>query len=455
MNKHVKHIGMILLAGMLIIASIMTDNMVVYSNTNKKITKAEERRIKLQDKKAELQKDLLELKNDKKDVLAYIEKVDKKMGKLTRDIVELKTQIKANKKEIKKLGIMIDETQIDINNQYETMKKRIKYMYEHGKTQYLDIVLSSGSISDILSRAEYIQKISDYDKNMLNNYVAAKEELEARKLELVDAKDKLDVAMEELKVEKRALTKMANKKKAELDKYNKSISDTKNEITKSESEIDRQEQIIADALLEQQRKIMEEERKREEERKAEEKRKAEEAAANQSEETDENENGESETEGNDGELSATKAPKATAAPDGLNSVAQVSTGEFRWPLTAVGRITSYFGNRNSPTAGASSYHQGIDIAIAAGTPIVAAKAGTVVTASYSAGAGNYVMINHGDGVFTVYMHASSLAVSVGKKVAQGDLIAYVGSTGVSTGNHLHFGISVNGVYVNPLLYVSQ
>lgn len=454
MNKHIKNMCIVLLAGMLTIATVMTDNMVVYSNADT-ISKAEERRIKLQNKKAELQKDLLELKNDKKDVIAYIEKVDKKMGKLTRDIVELKTQIKANKKEIKKLGILIDETQVDINNQYETMKKRIKYMYEHGKTQYLDIVLSSGSISDILSRAEYIQKISDYDKNMLNNYVATKDELELRKLELVDAKDKLDVAMEELKVEKRTLTKMTKKKKAELDKFNQSISETKNEISQSESEIDRQEQIIADALLEQQRRIMEEERKKEEERKAEEKRKAEEAAANQSEETDANETGENETEGNDGEVSATKAPKATATPAASDSLAQVSTGEFRWPLTAVGRITSYFGNRNSPTAGASSFHQGIDIGIAAGTPIVAAKAGTVVTASYSAGAGNYVMINHGDGVFTVYMHASSLAVSVGKEVAQGDLIAYVGSTGVSTGNHLHFGISVNGVYVNPLLYVSQ
>ncbi len=130
-------------------------------------------------------------------------------------------------------------------------------------------------------------------------------------------------------------------------------------------------------------------------------------------------------------------------------------GGLRWPLRVPGRISSEFGSRTSPTEGASTNHQGIDIAVSAGTPIVAAGDGTVVTAAYSASAGNYIMLYHGNSLYTVYMHASKLAVSEGAQVKQGDVIAYVGSTGISTGAHLHFGVSVNGAYVNPRNYVSQ
>ena len=130
-------------------------------------------------------------------------------------------------------------------------------------------------------------------------------------------------------------------------------------------------------------------------------------------------------------------------------------GTLRWPLNVSGRISSGFGPRTSPTAGASSYHRGLDIAVAYGTPIVAAGDGTVATASYSSSEGNYVMISHGNRLYTIYMHCSRLAVSAGDKVSRGQVIAYVGSTGISTGPHLHFGVSKNGSYVNPLSYVSS
>ena len=132
-----------------------------------------------------------------------------------------------------------------------------------------------------------------------------------------------------------------------------------------------------------------------------------------------------------------------------------AAGEYRWPLGIKGRISSYFGARSAPTAGASTYHKGLDIAVAAGTPILASNTGTVVTATYSASAGNYIMIYHGNSTYTVYMHCSKLAVSAGASVIKGQVIGYVGSTGVSTGAHLHFGFSVNGAYVNPLKYVKQ
>lgn len=117
-------------------------------------------------------------------------------------------------------------------------------------------------------------------------------------------------------------------------------------------------------------------------------------------------------------------------------------------------ITSAFGYRKAPTAGASTYHQGVDMACPTGTPIYATRSGTVTTASYQAGgAGYYVSINHGDGFASIYMHMTRYVVAKGQTVAQGQLIGYVGSTGVSTGPHLHFGISYGGTYVNPMAYI--
>lgn len=104
-------------------------------------------------------------------------------------------------------------------------------------------------------------------------------------------------------------------------------------------------------------------------------------------------------------------------------------------------------------AGASDYHKGVDIGAASGTPIYAAAGGTVVISTYHYSAGNYILINHGGGVYTVYMHCSKLLVDVGDKVNQGDKIGLVGSTGYSTGPHLHFGVRINGTYYDPLNYV--
>ena len=149
-----------------------------------------------------------------------------------------------------------------------------------------------------------------------------------------------------------------------------------------------------------------------------------------------------------------EAKKAAAAAGKTYTTKSIGDIKFTWPCPASSRITSTFGSRTSPTEGASSNHKGIDIGAPTGTNIVASAAGTVVVSTYSYSAGNYVMINHGGGVYSVYMHASKLLVSVGETVKQGQVIAKVGSTGYSTGPHLHFGIRVNGTYVNPRQYVS-
>ena len=128
-------------------------------------------------------------------------------------------------------------------------------------------------------------------------------------------------------------------------------------------------------------------------------------------------------------------------------------GRLMWPATQGTRISSPFGRRSAPVAGASTFHKGIDIPCPSGSDIVAAESGTVLIATYSSSAGNYVMINHGNGIMTVYMHNSQLCVSVGQQVSKGQVIAKAGSTGYSTGPHCHFGVKLNGEYVNPVNFL--
>ena len=151
-------------------------------------------------------------------------------------------------------------------------------------------------------------------------------------------------------------------------------------------------------------------------------------------------------------IAAIKRAEAEKAAAGVEEHPYTG-GAFRWPCPSSTRVTSDYGTRVSPMSGASSNHKGIDIGASAGADIIAAADGTVTAASYSSAAGNYVMIDHGGGLYTVYMHASSLLVSPGQTVSAGDVIAKVGSTGISTGSHLHFGVSLNGSYVSPWSYL--
>ena len=129
-----------------------------------------------------------------------------------------------------------------------------------------------------------------------------------------------------------------------------------------------------------------------------------------------------------------------------------SSGGWQVPCSYTS-ITSPFGNRKSPTAGASSYHQGVDLDTGTGDPVYATRAGVVTIAGWGNAAGNYVQINHQDGFSSIYMHLRDYCVSAGQIVSAGQLIGATGATGITTGDHLHFGISYNGVYVNPCNYV--
>ena len=157
------------------------------------------------------------------------------------------------------------------------------------------------------------------------------------------------------------------------------------------------------------------------------------------------------------QTSAIAALEAAVAADkrALASQRKYSGGAFVWPAPSYTYISSEFGYRVHPIYGRTIFHSGLDMAAPGGSPILAAADGVVVAATYESSMGNYVMINHGDGLYTIYMHASALYVSSGQEVSAGDQIAAVGSTGNSTGPHLHFSVRLNGSYVSPWNYLGQ
>lgn len=386
----------------------------VYVIKASSINDAEAAKKQLEQQKKETEAEIAGLKKEKGDLLTYIEELDKKMEKIDEQMNDTNKKIENTNQKLEKAKAELQIAKEEEEKQYASMKLRIKYMYENGSTDYLELLLEADSISDLLNRAEYIAKISAYDKKLLERHKKVKEEIAKQEKNLEKQAEKLAVLQEELEYEQDTVTQLSEEKNKELEKYNADISDASEEAKKYAKEISKQEDLIED-LLEQERKRIEEE----------ERKKREEAAKNQQQ------------------------------SGGSSDYVADNSGDFRWPLNVSGRISSYFGYRDQPTAGASTFHKGIDIAAPVGTQIVAAASGKVVTATYSSSAGNYIMIYHGNSTYTVYMHCSSLSVSVNDEVKKGQGIGAVGSTGISTGAHLHFGISVNGSYVNPLDYVSQ
>jgi murein DD-endopeptidase MepM/ murein hydrolase activator NlpD len=368
-------------------------------NYDEQIKDAEEKQKQYEKQSEELQEELQEIESDKNDTLKYIEQLDKKTEEIEKQLEELQNQIEQTEGNLETAQQELSDAQAVQEKQYMTMKQRIKYMYENGNQDYFEILFSSSSMAELLNRTEYIEKISSYDKNVFDEYQKITEQVEAKKKEIEDSLQNLEDMKGDADAEKEALASMREKKKKELKSYNNSL-----EKTQEQAEEYAKQAIAEEKQLE---KLLQ---------------------AKQREEDLKNDMG----QGNSG-----------------------SGGTFRWPLNVSGTISSGFGKRSSPTAGASTYHKGVDIAVASGTPIVAAASGTVVTATYSSSAGNYIMISHGNRMYTVYMHCSRLAVDEGTSVQKGDVIGYVGSTGISTGSHLHFGISKNGSYVNPLNYVSN
>ena len=353
---------------------------------------------------------------------AAVNELDKQATDISTQIVEKKQQAEDLQNEIDETQTKLAEAQVSEDNQYEAMKKRIQYLYEEGDVAYIDALMSSASFEDSLNKSEYVDQLSTYDQKQLNKLVKTKNDIAEYQQTLKDDLADVEKVKADLETKQADLDDVISQKNAEINKYSDDVEMQKAlaaEYAKQESELD--DKLAELARQEQQR--LEEERKQRE-----------------AEQQQQDNNGGSDNSGSDSDNSGSN-----------NGGSTTGSGQFIWPVS--GPITDYFGPRESPTAGASSNHMGIDIGCSYGVPIAAADAGVVTVAEWGESGGNYVMIDHGNGFVTMYLYNSSLAVSVGDVVSQGQTIAYAGSTGYSTGTHCHFSVFLNGSYVNPLDYL--
>lgn len=373
----------------------------------------------LNEQKQEAESKHQQLENSKAEAQEYIKSIDNKLTKLSKEIYDTEQSLAKTEKQIEKTTKRMQEAEDSISVQYDDMKLRIKYMYENGDTQMIDLLLNSKNISDFLNKAEYITELSQYDRKMLDKLKETKKEIADAKKSLEKDKKSLVTLQEQQARDKANLEKLSADKQKELEGYEEAISHNEDTADALEAEIQAQEKRVAAA------------------------EEASKAAEEASKAAEANKNNNNNNNNNNIHKPVVKPSKPT------------NKYGYTWPLPGYTYVSSDFGYRSDPFTGVTAYHSGIDMPAPSGTPIVAAATGTVEWATYSATAGNWIGINHGNGVYTVYMHMSALLVSAGTRVSAGQTIGLVGTTGSSTGNHLHFSVRKNGAYVSPWGYVSK
>ena len=431
-------LALALCAGAVAAASEIEENKDKLDDVQQNIDRIEEERKATADR-------LKQLQSDRKDVESYIAALQAEIDGVMAEVAVMTEEKFAVMQKIQETEKQLQTAQDTAADQYDKMKLRIQYMYERGDTEYLELLLTSKGFGDFLGKAEYISRISEYDRDMLGVYQNTVGEIEDTKAELLVRKDELSVWETELSAKEASLTLLAEEKDAQLRELEGLIDDTEHLIVDYDEALKEEEAELL-AIQKEIERLEEEERKRKEEerkRKEEEERKRQEELANQ------NNSGNQNGTGNQG------------------SSQQVSSKGMIWPVASCTRITSYFGYRIDPITGEAdgtlSNHKGIDVALPGGAlegaPVSAAAGGTVIIARKSSSAGNWVIIYHGNSTYTVYMHLQKFNVSEGQTVSQGQTIGLVGNTGWSTGAHLHFEVRVGGFInstysKNPLEYVS-
>ena len=382
----------------------------------------------------ELQKKLDALEQQAQEQQDVINDLTSQKARFITRKLALDNKIEINRQMIELIGEQIEiydeiiaEKQAELDKaleketaQTELLRSRIRAMEENSSYSYASFIFDSSSVTELLSRIGDVNDIMHYDKALEEEYMAAREDVESIKK-----------SYEEVRHEQELLQKELDTKQAELDA----------QVEAAYTMIADIETLSDDAQAEYDA-IAEEEAKAEETlQEAIRKRAAEEAAKNAANNANSGGNSGG-SGGNSGGGGSSGGGSAT------------SLSNLQWPVPSCTLITSRFGYRVAPTTGASTYHGGLDIGAGMGASIVAAGAGDVIYAGANGGYGNCVMIDHGNGVVTVYAHMSSIGVSYGQYVTAGQYVGAVGSTGVSTGPHCHFEVRINGVQTDPAAYFS-
>lgn len=414
----------------------------------KKLKDAKAQKEKYEKQKAEQEALIAEFTQEKENIEAYITELDMQMNDISLRIFDLKNDISDTEKELEQTKADLEEARKREESQYDTMKKRIAYMYENGESSYLEVLLSSKNLSDFLNQMEYVQSIVAYDNSLLDRYKDAKEKTILQEGLLEASLEELETMKANAELEQATVEELMSLKAAEIDKLTTQLGIADEDLFNSMAAISKQEKAIEQIMEDEQKRLEEEERKRKEEE--ERRRREEEERRRQAEE----ERKRLEEQGKVNKPQSTSGYDA----DAINHVKlsdETNPYKMIWPLPGDYRTFSRFGPRKAPIAGASTYHKGWDIGGEFGAPMVAVLAGKVISASYNSSAGNFVKIEHEPGFSTTYCHCSRLLVSEGEYVMQGQQIALVGSTGVSTGAHLHFAVESDGVKIDPAPYIAH
>ncbi|MBR5712317.1 MAG: peptidoglycan DD-metalloendopeptidase family protein [Lachnospiraceae bacterium] len=392
------------------------------------LKEAKKKRDEVAQRQAELKRQQDALKSEYSSIEKYVEEMDLKQNEIMLQIAELENELEALNAELVITNQQLEVATEVADQQYENMKRRFQYLYEHGNITELEILMGSRNISDILNYDEYTMDIRSYDYQLALRYSAAKEEVQLVKNKLEAQIELLDSSKELYEQDYAYAQEVITKKQAALDDFAEKIGTNEEVLEEYMAELDK-----ANADVNRINKELEKQRARE----------AEEAARKAAELAKQQQNMKYSDVPKTGYASAAQIPKLNVT----------DPAKMIWPLPGDSYTGSGFGPRRAPTKGASTFHKGVDIGGKFGAEIVAALAGTVRTAAYNSSAGNYIEIDHGNGYVTRYLHCSKLLVSKGDKVLQGQVIGLVGSTGVSTAPHLHFSVVIDGVSVDPLHYV--
>ncbi|MCR5255697.1 MAG: peptidoglycan DD-metalloendopeptidase family protein [Acetatifactor sp.] len=364
------------------------------------IKEAEKEKNKYKNSVTDLENVKKQLENAKSDLTVYVKELDSNLASIQANIADLKDQISVKEEQIRVTSEELDLTIKAEEGQYASMLVRIRLLYEQDENYIVESIVSAGSFKEMLNRADYMERIMNYDKNLFEEYKATREYVALCKETLEAEKAALDEAKAAVEAEEASLQALIVQKNNDIKAYQTDINNKDAAIREYEAMIKEQDEEIK-AL----------------------------------------------------EAAIAEEKRALLAANG--SVITYDGGMFKFPLAKYTRVSDDYGMRIHPTLGVQQFHNGVDFAAPYGTAIYAAYDGKVVAADYSSTMGNYVMIDHGSGLYTIYMHASSVSVSKGDVVVKGETIAAVGSTGRSTGNHLHFSVRLNGSYVSPWNYLSE
>jgi murein DD-endopeptidase MepM/ murein hydrolase activator NlpD len=360
--------------------------------TQQEINNLKNNASSLAQQRKDLQQQIASVKADKDKALEQKSLLEQQINVIQAQINNISAQIAQYDQLIQEKTEELAQAEEDEERQYQLFCERVRVMEEDGEVSYWSILFNSSDFSDLLDRFMMVEEIMDYDNAVMDQLIAIRQQIEVDKAELEQARQEQEAAKAEQETAKADL----KEQESQVDALVSQISAQQTQLEKAEADL----KAAATAM--------------------------------------------------DAEIK--KKEKELAAQLAAQGTSIVSEAGFIWPLKTAKTLTSFFGSRIHPLTGKPNNHTGIDIAAAGGTAILAAKSGVVITSAYNSSDGNYVVVSHGNGQTTLYAHMRSRAVSEGATVKQGQTLGYVGSTGSSTGNHLHFEVRVNGSRVDPLNY---